>query len=268
MRNIEHIIGKKFVEGEIPSSEEICKKQLYKAMDAILKTDVDEEQIEPFMADISRYFDYIDKEDLIKKIVTREFGQFLAYYADAPEIVKPSVREARGERGGKDGRRGKRGDREKASHAPEKGYKRLFINLGKKDGFYPGEIMQFINKHVRGHVEVGHIDILDRQAYIEVPEEEAPRVMRFLDGTVYKGRKVRCNDADEGRSKDEAPRAKGRGRTAKTTKSSSKPARTPKAFRTPQGDWRELMKGAPFKLKGEQPDFSEEGWARRKPRKK
>lgn len=28
------------------------------------------------------------------------------------------------------------------------------------------------------------------------------------------------------------------------------------------------MKGAPFKLKGETPDFSEEGWARRKPRKK
>ena len=32
-------------------------------------------------------------------------------------------------------------------------------------------------------------------------------------------------------------------------------------------DWKELMKGAPAKLKGEEPDFSEEGWARRRPKK-
>ena len=32
-------------------------------------------------------------------------------------------------------------------------------------------------------------------------------------------------------------------------------------------DWKELMKGGPAKLKGEEPDFSEEGWARRRPKK-
>jgi ATP-dependent RNA helicase DeaD len=277
VRRIEREIGKEFVDGTLPSPHEICTKQLYKAIDEIEKIDVDEEQIAPFMTDIMRHFQYFDKEDIIKKIVTLTFGRFLSYYADAPEIQKPETKakrksegtKARGSEGAKERRgEGTRERRNRGSRQAEAGFQRLFINLGKTDGFYPGEIMQFINKHVRGHVEVGHIDILDRQAYIEVPEEEAPRVMRFLDGTVYKGRKVRCNDADEGRSKDEAPRAKGRGRAAKTTKSSSKPARTPKAFRTPQGDWRELMKGAPFKLKGEQPDFSEEGWARRKPRKK
>ena len=277
VRRIEREIGKEFVDGTLPSPHEICTKQLYKAIDEIEKIDVDEEQIAPFMTDIMRHFQYFDKEDIIKKIVTLTFGRFLSYYADAPEIQKPETKakrksegtKARGSEGAKERRgEGTRERRNRGSRQAEAGFQRLFINLGKTDGFYPGEIMQFINKHVRGHVEVGHIDILDRQAYIEVPEEEAPRVMRFLDGTVYKGRKVRCNDADEGRSKDEAPRTKGRGRAAKTTKSSSKPARTPKAFRTPQGDWRELMKGAPFKLKGEQPDFSEEGWARRKPRKK
>ena len=33
VRNIEKIIGKEFVDGELPSPEEICKKQLYKVMD-------------------------------------------------------------------------------------------------------------------------------------------------------------------------------------------------------------------------------------------
>lgn len=44
------------------------------------------------MDDINRYFEYVDKEDVIKKIVSLEFGKFLAYYADAPEIEKPTGR--------------------------------------------------------------------------------------------------------------------------------------------------------------------------------
>ena len=31
-----------------------------------MKTDVDEDQIEPYMAEINRQFEYIDKEDIIK----------------------------------------------------------------------------------------------------------------------------------------------------------------------------------------------------------
>ena len=100
IRAIEKEIGKEFVEGDIPTAAEICKKQLYKVMDQILKTDVEEEQIAPFMQDISRYFEYIDKEDIIKKIVSVEFGKFLAYYADAPEIEKPaSKKKERGAKG-------------------------------------------------------------------------------------------------------------------------------------------------------------------------
>ena len=78
IRNIEKVIGKQFEQGVIPSAQEICKKQLYKVMDQIVKTDVDDEEIAPFMQDIQRYFEYIDKEELIKKIVSMEFGKFLS----------------------------------------------------------------------------------------------------------------------------------------------------------------------------------------------
>ena len=69
---------------------------------------------------------------------------------------------------------------------PEAGYKRLFINLGKDDGFYPGEVMQFINKNVHGRQAVGHIDLLSKFSYIEVPEKDANKVMKALNGTTYK----------------------------------------------------------------------------------
>ena len=272
MRAIEKEIGKSFVEGVIPSAKEICKKQLYKVMDQIVKTDVNDEEIDPFMTDINRYFEFIDKEDLIKKIVSMEFGKFLAYYADAPEIEAPSKssrdssgkRSGKGERGGR-GERGSRGERgARGSRKAEAGYSRLFINLGKDDGFYPGEVMQYINKHVEGRQAVGHIDLLKKFSYIEVPEKDAQKVMRALDGTVYKGREVRCNDADE----------KGHGRKNVEKTVTAKKAFTPKKpkksmdMQLETGDWRQFFKNGNNDFKGEEPDFSEEGWAMRKPRKK
>ena len=250
IRNIEKEIGKEFVKAEIPSAEEICKKQLYKVMDQIVKTDVDDEEIAPFMQDINRYFEYIDKEELIKKIVSLEFGKFLAYYAEAPEIeeVKPDKKEKKPQ-----------SDKQKLQNKAAKGYKRLFINLGRRDGFYPGELMQTLNRFVGGRQEVGHIDLLDTISYFEVPEKDAKKVMIQLSGIRYKGRTVRCNDADEGGKASEG-------------KSPSKPKRQKK------DNWRELIRSSEGRsqgksksqrgLKGEEPDFSEEGWAMRKPRKK
>jgi len=276
IRAIEKEIGKEFVEGDIPTAAEICKKQLYKVMDQILKTDVEEEQIAPFMQDISRYFEYIDKEDIIKKIVSVEFGKFLAYYADAPEIEKPaSKKKERGAKGEERGARGKeQGGRSGSRRKAEAGYRRLFINLGKTDGFYPGEVMQFLNKHVKGRQEVGHIDLLSKFSYIEVPEKDANKVMKALNGVYYKNREVRCNDADDTQKRGGKGDTRGRKDTAprggkEASSRGKKAAAVPKKFRTGDGtgDWRELMKGQPFKFRGEEPDFSEEGWARRKPKR-
>lgn len=272
VRNIEKIIGKEFVDGTLPSAEEICKKQLFKTMDSILKTDVDEEQIAPYVADIKRQFEYIDKEDIIKKIVTVTFGRFLDYYKNAPEIEKPSTSRSKGGDG-----RGSRGEgkgyreRSRGPRQAEAGFTRLFINLGKTDGFYPGEVMQFINKHVQGRQEVGHIDLLQKQSYVEVPEKDAKKVMNALDGLTYKGRKVRCNDANEGGSG-----SRGHRRTSDERRNGREKNRRQRGFdedfmpqrKYRKDDWKELMRGQPSQLKGEEPDFSEEGWARRRPKKK
>lgn len=274
VRAVEKIIGKEFVDGTLPTAQEICAKQLYKAMHDIEKIDVDEEQIAPFMVEINRHFEYVDKDDIIKKIVSLTFGRFLAYYANAPEIEKPSLKrddrgEERGMRGGRKARSERGGSR---SRTPERGYRRLFINLGKDDGFYPGEVMQFINRYVKGRQQVGHIDLLGKISYIEVPEKDANKVMRSLSGATYKGREVRCNDANEeghGR-KAQATRGGGRaaGRRAENGRKNGKSVKRPSYQQEDTGDWRQFFQQPEVKFKGETPDFSEEGWARRKPRKK
>ena len=252
VRAIEKVIGKEFVDGTLPTPEEICKKQLFKVMDDIMKTDVDEDLIAPYMADINRQFEYIDKEDIIKKMVSNTFGRFLDYYKNAPEIVKPSAKSRSNESGDRK-RSSAHGDRQRGPRKAEKGYRRLFINLGKADGFYPGEVMQFINRHIHGtKQEIGHIDLLQKFSYIEVPERDAEKVMSAINGTHYKGREVRCNDADS--TKEERGRRNGSPRKDNGGQK-----------RRGRDDWKALMNG---NFKDEEPDFSEEGWARRYPKKK
>lgn len=291
VRNIEKIIGKEFVEGTLPTPEEICKKQLYKVMDDIMKTDVDEELIAPYMPDIMRQFEYIDKEDIMQKVVSITFGRFLNYYKNAPEIVRPTSK--RGEKGDRKSQRDGRGGatRQRGPRKAEEGYRRLFINLGKQDGFYPGEIMQFMNHHIHGPKQtIGHIDLLQKFAYIEVPTDDAEKVMRALNGVSYKGREVRCNDADEGghgraaadgdtRGRGDARKGRERNRRDDRYDERRGDRRDTRRGRKPQSpfgdenqrhsrdDWKSLMNGQSFKLKGEEPDFSEEGWARRRPKK-
>jgi len=199
VRAIEKVLGKKFTDGTLPSPKEICSKQLFKAIDDIEKADINEEEIAPFMSEIRHHFEYVDKEYILKKIVSMEFGRFLAYYADAPEIERPLTGKARKEAERlNDARRKQRG----GDHTPEKGYARLFLNLGKADGFYPGEAMQLLNRLVGGRVKVGHIDLMSSISYIEVSEKDAANVMRCLDGATYRHKTIRCNDANSGRPAD------------------------------------------------------------------
>jgi ATP-dependent RNA helicase DeaD len=153
--------------------------------------------------------------------------------------------------------------------------------------------MQFLNKNVRGHVEVGHIDLLTTISYFEVPEEDAERVIKYVNGQRYKNREVRCNDAEETAPARETRYARPTRDTRSTRDTRKprepKPSKAPKDVRIYQKDeWMQFLnpngmkaKGAkphadkkPKKdkgsreLKGEIPDFSEEGWAIRKPRKK
>ena len=278
IRDVEKIIQKKFTHGTLPSPTEICKKQLFRVMDHISKVDVDDETINPFMEEIQRHFQYFDKEDIIKKIVMMEFGRFLEYYADEPDIEEPQP----GKKGSRDSQKGRRKDRNGRDRGPEhraeKGYKRLFINLGKAEGFYPGEVMQFINQHVSGRgkggqaqrQDVGHIDLMSHYCFIEVPERDAKNVIAALDGTTYHGRQVRCNAEGDGKPEGTFDAQTNRRRR----RDDGKPFMKPKRQRNTQrgefsaDDWRDLMSRAQTELKGDIPDFSEEGWARRKPRKK
>ena len=166
-------------------------------------------------------------------------------------------------------------DREKRMNKAQEGYERLFINLGKRDGFYPGELMQTLNRYVGGRQEVGHIDLLDTISYFEVPKQDARKVMTQLTGIRYKGRVVRCNSEDDKDAKNVPNRPRGESKNSpkinqgpKSTERGSKKRDSIGNERRGRDDWRQLMQPRKWELRGPEPDFTEEGWARRKPKKK
>ncbi len=218
MREIERIINKKFNIGKLPSGKEICQQQLIKVIDDIEKVKVDEEEIADFLPGIYRKFEWLSKEDLIKRVVSSEFNRFLDYYKNAPEIETPNSndRGERTDRGDRDSSRRDRGDdREKSTRKAEKGYTRLFLNLGKMDGFYANQVIELINRNMkRQRTNIGRIDLMKNFSFFEVDEKQAKAVVDALNGVTLNGRKVVVEVAGEnngksdkgGRKRSDAPR--------------------------------------------------------------
>lgn len=276
MKEIEHIIKKKFEVSVLPSGQEICQQQLIKVIDDIEKVKVNEEEIETFLPGIYRKLDWLDKEDLIKRVVSLEFNRFLDYYKNAPEIEQPKANEKKSE-----AKESRKGDKEKVGRKAEKGYTRLFLNLGKTDGFYTNQIIDLVNRNLRKErIQIGRIDLMQNFSFFEVIQEQAPQVLKALNKVVLSGgRKVCVEIAGENTGKsDKSGKKKKVAAEKKADKPSKvekakKPSREERGYTSPRGpkkkdDWKQFFQQDNQPLRGEKPDFSEEGWAKRSKRKK
>ena len=235
VRAIEQQIQKKFVPGILPTGQEICAKQLLKVIDDIEKVEVDEEEIAPFLPEVFRKFDLMEKEDLIKRMVSMQFNTFLNYYKNAPEILQPSEKgDRRGEKDGFGDKRS-RGDRRsrggERTRTAEAGYTRLFINLGKKDGINPKVFMGFINRVAQGaRIDLGRIDLMQNFSFFEVPEQQTKTVLNVLNGTDFDGRKVNVEvtDQNEGQRGGDKKRGGKEGGSFRSSRGSDRNSRADK----------------------------------------
>ena len=270
MKEIEHIIKKKFEVSVLPSGQEICQQQLIKVIDDIEKVKVNEEEIETFLPGIYRKLDWLDKEDLIKRVVSLEFNRFLDYYKNAPEIEQPKANEKKSE-----AKESRKGDKEKVGRKAEKGYTRLFLNLGKTDGFYTNQIIDLVNRNLRKErIQIGRIDLMQNFSFFEVIQEQAPQVIKALNKVVLNGgRKVCVEVAGENTGKSDKSGKKKKADKPSKVEKTKKPSREERGYTSPRGpkkkdDWKQFFQQDIQPLRGEEPDFSEEGWAKRSKRKK
>ncbi len=194
IRDIERAINKQFEKGEMPTGKAICEKQLFSLVDQIEKVKVSEEEIAEMMPSIYRKLEWLDKEDIIKRVVSLEFNRMIDYYRDADDLDAVDEYTARKERGEK-GERGDRGERGgRRTYEAEEGYTRFFINFGKADGMYPNNLIELV-KRCAGKVRIGKIDLRKEFSFFEIEDGDARRVMEQMNGYELDGRRISVENA-------------------------------------------------------------------------
>lgn len=203
LREIERIIGKTFEHKDVPTPEHIIEKQLYNLADRIERVKVDEEEIAPYLSGISRKLEWLSEEDLLKRVISLEFNRLLDYYKDAPKIdfidTKPSKADRKGRKGESEHERPKN-DREKDRRTAERGFERVYVNVGKRDGFFAGNLIDMLNKLIAGkRVDVGRIDLLPGYTLFDVKKADARKVVGALTGAEFYGKRLHSEIADPDR---------------------------------------------------------------------
>jgi len=189
LQKIERLVKKPFKALPIPTGSEICGKQLYNWVNKLETVTTDHKEIEKFLPEIKLKLSGLDREELLKRVISLEFDRFLDDYRNGENLIEPVSEKDRniGRSYGKN------------SHSQNTGiFTRLFINLGKSDGFYPEQLIDLINKNTRGRkIPIGKIDLLKNFSFFEVEAGHSDSLIRSLNNAKFMDKKVAVEIAQE-----------------------------------------------------------------------
>ncbi len=205
LRQIEKLLNNRFHKLDIPSGKDVCRKQFFHFIDKMLNADISHGEYETYIPLLREKFVDMEKEEILTRVAALEFDRFLQYYENAADLnVRDDRRAERtsdryNERSTARRDGGERGSFRSSSDRGGAGYKKLFINLGTKDGFYKASFLQFILDLSDLKKEVlGKIDMKEMNSWVEIESGAANQMIKMIDGKKFKGRQIRMNDADSG----------------------------------------------------------------------
>ncbi|PIB27816.1 DEAD/DEAH box helicase [Maribacter sp. 4G9] len=232
IKAIENKIKQDFIQKNIPTGIEICEIQLYHLANKIKDTKINPE-IDSYLPAINDVLKGIDREDLIKKIVSVEFTRFFNYYNKTKDLNSSS------DRSNDDGR---------VSYSDNgNGSVRYFINVGEKDGYDWMSLKDFIRDTVGlGKEDVYKVDVKESFSFFNTEAAVTEQILstftefkvdgRFVNVEVSKnpgggggggGNRRSKGGKDKGKRKnsfrgDDKGRGKGRDRGSSSSPNSGK----------------------------------------------
>ena len=175
IRFIEKKMNAKIRLARIPDAVQICEQQLMNLVKKIHHVKVNELGIAKYLQPVFDELGDLDKEELIKRIVSIEFNRFLDAYRQAPDLNVDLAHP------GKSSQSGYRS-----------GEPRMFMNLGSMDGLTEESMKKYVSE-VTGidKSEIGRIDVKGVYSFIDIPKDKMAKAMTAFDGEVFQTRKVR-----------------------------------------------------------------------------
>jgi ATP-dependent RNA helicase DeaD len=198
LQKIERLVKKQFKALPVPTGSEICSRQLFNWVDKLESVTTEHREIEKFLPEIESKLAGMDREELLKRVVSLEFDRFLDDYRGGEDLIDtvPGFE-------GNYERSRKKGSREQYNG----NFKRLFINLGKSDGFYPEQLIDLVNTNTRGRkIPIGKIDLLKSFSFFEVEANHSDALIGALNNAKFMDRKVVVEVAQEKNGKQQGPR--------------------------------------------------------------
>ncbi len=198
---VEKQIGKTLELVKAPSGQDICGMQLMKLIKNVNEIEVNEKGIAPFVAQIHESLKDYAKEELIERFVSVEFNRFLKAYEKAGDINVDPTRMRKGRDNESSGRR----------RTGETNTKRVFINVGKMDGFEnKGQLLGFIcNQSGIDGGSVGKIDLFDSFSFMGVDDGIGERLISAMNNKNIEDRDIRVEF-----SQDKPQSERGRGNSS------------------------------------------------------
>lgn len=206
IKRIEKNLGRKISEAQIPGKQEICEAQLLALIEKVHNVNVDESMISPYMGVIEEKLAGFTGEELVKKFVSLEFNRFLDFYKNLEDLKPVKRGNDLDFRSNRDYSRDRRNDRRPGGHRGSEGrprgrrqergdsadYSWLKINLGRRDGISPPELMKMINQNTRGKtVDLGRIDIQPTSTRFQVEKSAVDFLTQALRRKVHNGKRLR-----------------------------------------------------------------------------
>jgi len=161
--SIQKMINKEIIKKEIPKGKDICEVQLMNLIDRIIHSEVNHD-IEKFIPSIMEKVSHLNREDLLKQLVSLEFSRFLSFYNNVADINSDEKK--------RNSNKGK----------AEKGFSRFFINLGKKHNLQPQNLIGIINEFTNNKdISIGKIDIMTGFSFFEIPTKHEKEIRTTLE---------------------------------------------------------------------------------------
>ena len=213
LRKIGHIqkkIKKEFIKKDIPSSEEICKIQLFTLANKVNKTEVNN-NIDEYIEEINNLFKKTKKADLIKKFFSVEFNRYFDYYQKSKNLNVEG---------------GNQHSYSDFSDSDESSSTRYFINIGQKDGYDWMSLKDFLKDVLElGKDDVFKVDVKESFSFFNTEEVHKEKILAFFTDFKENGRFVNVEiskDIKRNRGKGRSNRGDRRGGKRGFKKSNSR----------------------------------------------
>ena len=195
LKDIERISNIKFEKVLIPSAQDVRDKKLLAFTDTIINTEVEDGVFDAHVMKGIESLMALEKEELLKKFLSLELRRFSVDFANSPDLnINPNDRGGARE-GGRDRERG--GDRGGRS-----GEKRIFVSLGKKDGFDIRSFKDWVAASSNLSWQDLHVDVSGVYSFVDAKENHVDAIIKSLNGITYNDRPVRAEVSGDRRGSE------------------------------------------------------------------